>query len=295
MSWQYRKSKKVGPIRFTASKRGISTSVGFGAYRITRRADGSHQRTVRIPGTGIRNTTRIGSPRQPQSALLGGVGVGVGFMLGRLLFWPLLIIGILLLIFAWKALLIWGLVIAAIILTRRYMRQRTPPDKRFVDGIADINISNPLAQAHAVCQILDAGVTADGTLNIKDALKTVLHANPKIPADDAGSFIGMVIGTYRPQYKPLVPPNVGAIAEEAFREWVFLDTIAKIGVNIRQPIDQAHTVCQVLDTSVTFEQMSLRVAKLNGIPPIDAARFVGTAIAAYCPQHNSLMEEPPEK
>jgi hypothetical protein len=209
MSWQYRKSKKVGPIRFTASKRGISSSVGFGAYRVTRRADGSYQRTVRIPGTGIRNTTRIGSPRQPQSAMLGGVGVGVGFMLGRLLFWPLLIVGILLLIFAWKALLVWGLIITAIILTRRYMRQRQ---------------------------------------------------------------------------------TVGAIAEDAFRERVFLDTIAKTGVNIRQPIDQAHTACQVLDTGVTFEQMSLRVAKLNGIPPVDAARFVGTAIAAYCPQHNSLMK-----
>jgi hypothetical protein len=116
---------------------------------VTRRADGSYQRTVRIPGTGIRNTTRIGSPRQPQSAMLGGFGVG--FMLGRLLFWPLLIIGILLLIFAWKALLVWGLIITAVILTRRYMRQRQPADKRFVYGIADINISTPLAQAHAVC------------------------------------------------------------------------------------------------------------------------------------------------
>jgi hypothetical protein len=30
MSWQYHKSNKVGPFRFTASKRGISSSVGFG-------------------------------------------------------------------------------------------------------------------------------------------------------------------------------------------------------------------------------------------------------------------------
>ena len=287
MSWQYRKSKKVGPFRFTASKRGISSSVGFGGYRVTRRADGSYQRTVRIPGTGIYNTSRIGSPRQPQSALSSGVGFGVGFMLARLLFWPLLIIGVLLLIFAWKALLVWGLIIIAIVLTRRYMRQR-----QRADGFADINISGPLAQA--VCQILDASVKANGTLNIKDALNTVLDANPSLPVAEAGSYIGEIIGTYRPQYGPLVPANVGAIAEDAYRERVFLQTIAKAGVNIRQPIDQAHTVCQVLDTGVTFEQMSWRVAKLNDIPPLDAARFVGTAIAAYCPQHNSLMEEPPK-
>jgi hypothetical protein len=137
-------------------------------------------------------------------------------------------------------------------------------------------------------------VQANGTLNIKDALNTVLDANPSLPVVEAGSYIGEIIGTYRPQYGPLVPPNVGAIAEEAFRERVFLETIAKNGVDIRQPIDQAHTVCQVLDTGVTFEQTSLRVAKLNGIPPMDAARFVGTAIAAYCPQHNSLMDEPPK-
>jgi Protein of unknown function (DUF732) len=159
-----------------------------------------------------------------------------------------------------------------------------------VDGVADINTSNPLALAHAVCQILDSGVTANGTLNIKDALNAVLNANPKISVDDAGGFIGLVMGTYRAQYKPLVPPNLDAIAEEVFRERVFLDTIVKVGVNIRQPIHQAHIVCQVLDTGVTFEQMSLRVAKLNDIPPVDAARFVGTAIAAYCPQQNSLIE-----
>jgi Protein of unknown function (DUF4236)/Protein of unknown function (DUF732) len=278
MSWQYRKSKKVGPFRFTASRRGISSSVGFGGYRMTRRADGSYQRTVRIPGTGIYNTTRIGSPRKPQSSLSSGVGFAVGFMLARVLFWPLLIIGVLLLIFAWKALLVWGLIIIAILLARRYMRHR-----QRAGGFADINISGPLAQA--VCQILDASVKANGTLNIKDALNTVLDANPSLPATEAASLFGEIMGTYRPQYAPLIPANVGAVAEDAYRERVFLQTLAKAGVNIRQPVDQAHTVCQVLDTGVDFEQMSWRVAKLNDIPPLDAARFVGTAIAAYCPWH----------
>jgi hypothetical protein len=180
------------------------------------------------------------------------------------------------LVFAWKALLFWGVVITAIILTRRYIRrQRQASD------------NNELAQS--VCQILDAGVKANGTLNIKDTLNAVLDANPNMSAVDAAGFIGEVIGTYRPQYAPLVPPNVGPIAEEAFRERVFLQTIANLGVNIQQPIDQAHTVCQVLDTGVTFEQMSLRVAKLNGISPTDAGGFVGAAITAYCPRHNSLF------
>jgi hypothetical protein len=58
--------------------------------------------------------------RQPQPV----APFAVGFVLGRLLFWPLLIIGILLLVFAWKALLVWGLIITAIVLVRRYMRRR---------------------------------------------------------------------------------------------------------------------------------------------------------------------------
>lgn len=40
------------------------------------------------------------------------------------MFWPALVIGILLLLFAWKALLIWCLTIAAIVLVRRYLRRR---------------------------------------------------------------------------------------------------------------------------------------------------------------------------
>lgn len=65
---QYRKSKKIGPVRLTASKSGISASVGYGPVRVTRRADGRYQRTARIPGTGIRDTRVIGSAPQQRSA-----------------------------------------------------------------------------------------------------------------------------------------------------------------------------------------------------------------------------------
>ena len=63
---QFRKSKKVGPFRFTVSQRGISASAGAGPLRISRGADGKVRRTVRIPGTGIYDVKVVG--QQPQRA-----------------------------------------------------------------------------------------------------------------------------------------------------------------------------------------------------------------------------------
>jgi hypothetical protein len=57
---QYRKSKKVGPLRFTVSQRGISASIGAGPLRISHGADGKVRRTVRVPGTGIYDTKVVG-------------------------------------------------------------------------------------------------------------------------------------------------------------------------------------------------------------------------------------------
>jgi hypothetical protein len=77
---QYRKSKKVGPLRFTASNRGISASVGSGPLRVTRRADGRYQRTLQVPGTGIRDTRVVGGQRnrlvQPQGQPSTAANVG---------------------------------------------------------------------------------------------------------------------------------------------------------------------------------------------------------------------------
>ena len=75
---QYRKSKNVGPLRFTASKRGVSTSVGYGPFRVTRRADGRYQRTARLPGTGIRDTRVIGSQRQAPASAQPNIPVQLG-------------------------------------------------------------------------------------------------------------------------------------------------------------------------------------------------------------------------
>lgn len=72
----FRKSKKVGPFRFTLSKRGISTSAGAGPLRISRGADGKYRRTVRVPGTGLYDTKVVGGShaQQGHTAVLPGAG-----------------------------------------------------------------------------------------------------------------------------------------------------------------------------------------------------------------------------
>lgn len=66
MGWQIRRSKRFGPLRFTATRRGLSTSISLGIIRFTRRADGGWTRTWTIPGLGAYNTKRIGSDRRDQ-------------------------------------------------------------------------------------------------------------------------------------------------------------------------------------------------------------------------------------
>lgn len=57
MGFRFRKSVKVGPFRFTASKSGVSASFGGKGARVTKRADGKTQTTVSIPGTGVSYTS----------------------------------------------------------------------------------------------------------------------------------------------------------------------------------------------------------------------------------------------
>ncbi|KAB1504322.1 DUF4236 domain-containing protein [Corynebacterium sp. 320] len=56
MGFGYRKTKKIGPFRFTASKSGVSSSVGVGPFRITRNARGKISTSSRtgIPGLSFR-------------------------------------------------------------------------------------------------------------------------------------------------------------------------------------------------------------------------------------------------
>ena len=61
MGLHFRKTKKLGPFRITASKSGVGISAGVAGARITKRADGRTQATVGLPGTGIRYTATTGS------------------------------------------------------------------------------------------------------------------------------------------------------------------------------------------------------------------------------------------
>lgn len=63
---RFRKSIQILPgVRITASKRGLSTSIGGKGLRVTRGADGKTRTTVGIPGTGLSQTNVVSSaPRQ---------------------------------------------------------------------------------------------------------------------------------------------------------------------------------------------------------------------------------------
>jgi hypothetical protein len=52
VSFQFRKSKKIGPLRVTASKRGLSASAGAAGVRASKSTTGRRTTTVRVPGTG---------------------------------------------------------------------------------------------------------------------------------------------------------------------------------------------------------------------------------------------------
>lgn len=68
MGFRFRKSTKVGPFRITASKSGISYSVGRKGYRVTKQANGKVRKTVSIPGTGISYSTTTGSTKKNNSS-----------------------------------------------------------------------------------------------------------------------------------------------------------------------------------------------------------------------------------
>jgi hypothetical protein len=65
MGFSYRKSVRMGPFRVTASRSGVSYSVGVKGARVTKRANGKVQTTLSVPGTGVRYTATSGTRKAP--------------------------------------------------------------------------------------------------------------------------------------------------------------------------------------------------------------------------------------
>lgn len=63
MGFRFRKSVNVGGVRFTASKSGVSTSIGGKGFRVTKHANGKVSSTASIPGTGISYTSNLSSSK----------------------------------------------------------------------------------------------------------------------------------------------------------------------------------------------------------------------------------------
>ena len=88
----YRKSAKLGGIRVTASKSGISYSAGVKGARVTKQANGRVKTTVSIPGTGISSSRTTGTrkakprpataaPRRPRRQHTKGEWISAGIFL----------------------------------------------------------------------------------------------------------------------------------------------------------------------------------------------------------------------
>jgi hypothetical protein len=68
MGFSYRKSFKVAPgVRMTVSKSGVGYSVGGKGVRVTKRARGGVQTTLRVPGTGLSYTASASTGTQKHS------------------------------------------------------------------------------------------------------------------------------------------------------------------------------------------------------------------------------------
>jgi hypothetical protein len=64
MAWRFRKSKTFGPLRLTLGRRGVSTSVGWGPFRVSLGSDKKIRRTIR-PVPGVYDTEVIGDLDKP--------------------------------------------------------------------------------------------------------------------------------------------------------------------------------------------------------------------------------------
>jgi hypothetical protein len=69
MAWRFRRSRSLGPFRFTLSKRGIGVSLGVRGAHVGLGADGKSRATFSLPSTGISYQT-TGNPRTSLARVL---------------------------------------------------------------------------------------------------------------------------------------------------------------------------------------------------------------------------------
>ena len=108
MGIRARKTFKAGPVRVTASKSGISTSVGVKGVRVGKMANGKTRTTLSVPGTGISYVTE--SKKKETAALPVNPATRLSPHYFRFLGVLLLVLGALTLV---MALLWWPLLIAS--------------------------------------------------------------------------------------------------------------------------------------------------------------------------------------
>ncbi len=91
MAWRFRKSLKLGPLRFNLSKSWIGTSIGVRGFRVGTDAKGGSYTAASIPGTGIYNRTYSNQGKAADGDAVGIPGTpagrdsGIGLVLGTLL------------------------------------------------------------------------------------------------------------------------------------------------------------------------------------------------------------------
>jgi hypothetical protein len=90
MAWRFRKSLKLGPLRFNLSKSGVGYSFGGRGFRLGKDAKGRSYTAASIPGTGIYNRTYSSQGREAGGNAAGMPGApagresGIGAVVGML-------------------------------------------------------------------------------------------------------------------------------------------------------------------------------------------------------------------
>lgn len=97
---------------------------------------------------------------------------------------------------------------------------------------------------------------------------------------------------YTPAYSP---PSAAAPTTAVNPDDVFIATLQRLGLSIKNrnsAIAAGRAVCVAIDAGNSVPDLLSNLMTENGFTPQDAGHFLGTSIAAYCPQHTGLQDVP---